>query len=87
MCQYPSSQPYEQVTNFNPNISIEKHVQKVQIPCLGTPSIEVTKQEFKSIIFFQPSQLWSLDCIFQRASILTETFLQGGTVTTLAIKG
>lgn len=54
--------------------------------CLGPPSIDLTKQEFKSVIFSQPSQLWSLDFIFQRASILAKICLQGVTMIARAVK-
>lgn len=55
--------------------------------CLGTPSIEMAGEGFKPILFFQPSQLWSLDFILHRVSILTEKYLPGVTVTTLVVKG
>ena len=49
--------------------------------CLGTPCPEMAKQEFKSVLSVQPSQLWSLNFVFQRAAIFTEKSLQGVTVT------
>lgn len=54
--------------------------------CLGTPALGLAKREFKSVLSVQPSQLWSLNFVFQRAGIFTEKFLQGMTVTTLVVK-
>ena len=54
--------------------------------CLGTPSLEMAKQEFRSVLSVQPSQLWSLNFGFQRAGVFTEKFLQGVTVTMLVVK-
>lgn len=54
--------------------------------CLGTPSLEMAKQEFRSVLSVQPSQLWSLNFGFQRAGVFTEKFLQGVTMTTLVVK-
>ena len=54
--------------------------------CLGTPSLEMAKQEFKSVLSVQPFQLWSLNFVFQRAAIVSEKFLQGVTVTILVVK-
>lgn len=59
----------------------------MQITCLEKLSSKVAEQEFESILFFQLFQLWSLYFIFQKASILSEKFLQVATVTTVEVKG